>query len=143
VADHKVEQIMVDVQTLITGLATTASRVARGRVYPHPVAPALSLFQGQSVPLNDSFPLQDSELTVNIVGHSRAGEGATDTELNQIAKEVVIALLADTTLGGTVIRTRWSGNQEPSLSGEGDKPISSMIMSFLVHYRHSYTDHSA
>lgn len=142
-ADHKVEQIMDAVKTLVTGLLTTGARVARGRVYPHPSGPALSLFQGASSPLNDSFPLQDSELTINVVGHSRAAEGATDTELNQIAKEVAAALLADTTLGGAVIRTRWSGNQEPALSGDGDKPISSMIMSFIVHYRHSYTDHSA
>lgn len=142
-ADHKVEQIMVAVKALITGLTTTGSNVARGRVYPHPTWPALSLFQGASSPLNDSFPLQDSELTINIVGHSRAAEGATDTELNQIAKEVAAAMLADTTLSGAVIRTRWSGSQEPSLSGDGDKPISSMVMSFLVHYRHSYTDHSA
>lgn len=142
-ADLKAEQIMSAVEALIMGLATTSTRVARGRVYPHPAYPALSLFQGLDAPLNDSFPVQDSELTVNVVGHSRAAEGATDTELNQIRKEVVSALLADYTVGGKAVRIRWAGAQEPVLSGEGDKPISSMQMSFIVHYRHSYTDHSA
>lgn len=141
-ADLIAEQLMSSVEALVTGLTTTGSNVSRGRAYPHPSYPAISLFQGADSPLNESYPTQDSELTVNVVGHVRSTEGATDTQLNQIRKEVVIALLADYTLSGKAIRIRWAGAQEPVISGDGDKPISSMIMSFVIHYRHSYEDHS-
>lgn len=138
---HKAETLMAAVQVLVTGLTTTGSNVERGRAYPHDNFPALSLSQGANMPLNNSFPVQDSELTVNIEAHVRSD--TADTDLNLITREVFVAVMADRTVGGNAIDIRWTGDAEPVESGEGDKPIATKLINFMIHYRHSYTDPGA
>ena len=143
----RAEQIVVAVLAKVTGLATTSTRVTRGRVYAHETVPALTVAQGADSPVDTrtgSSVFLDSELDITITAHVKSSSAQVDTTLNQIRKEVHIALMADVTQGlAFVYLTDPRGASAPSLSGDSDKPTAVMDMTFTFRYRHSYTDASA
>lgn len=149
-ADHKREQIMSAVTSTLTGLTTTGANVTRGRVYSEDETkvPALFIYQGPDNPIeaddDDSvYHHIDSNLTVNIEAAVKDNE-SLDTTLNLINKEVVVALFADITQGvAGVINTAESIIEEPELSAASNKPIATMLMQFVIHYRRSRSDPSA
>lgn len=146
-ADHKDEQVMDAVVAVVTGLTSTGVNVKRGRVYPHDdsALPALSVYMGPSEPVGDpNAQYQDRMLDVRVEAFAKESTDTLDQTLNQIKKEVYIAMQATPTLGlGFVFDTTWSGDTEPDLQDGSNKPTGSVVMNYRVHYRHSYTDPSA
>lgn len=148
-ADHRREQILAAVTAAVTGLATTGANVQRGRVYPvaEGVDTALTVYQGADAPvdaLDLNWHLTDRALVVYVEAHARAAAGVLDGVLNQVEKEVVIALEASPTLGLDFVYDLEQGeSEEPELSGEGAKPVGSLRMHWAVKYRRSRTDPSA
>ena len=70
--------------------------------------------------------------------------GVLDTLLNQIRREVWVAMMADRTLGlPYVIDVRPLGDNEPELSDELEKGAARQRLFFLVKYRHSVADPGA
>lgn len=140
-ANHKAEQVLSAVTTLLTNLATTGSNVERGRFYPfkETVTAALTITQGQLDLVetkNNSF--QDVTLEVIVTAHAKGADGTVESTINQIAKEVYVAMMVDYTLGlGFVQDTIWQGNDEPAL-GRLEKSVVSMDMRFTVKFRHNY-----
>lgn len=147
--DHRAEQIISAFATKITGLSTTGANVKRGRVYswPDTISAALSIYQGADTPLDDAnrpWQFLDSELAVHIDIHVKSSSQQIDTVINQIRKEVTIALQADPSLGlDFVIDLQESGTSDPELSGDGDKPIARARMDWIVKYRRLRTDPSS
>lgn len=147
-ADHRAEQIVARVQTLVTGLATTGSSVARGRgdAVPQEQTPALRVYMGADR-INDPWlpGLLDSEIEVVIQAHVHDSATNVETKLNQIRKEVTIALAADFQigLGAFVHALVETGAERPALGGDLAKPAAAMEMNFLVKYRRSRADPSA
>jgi hypothetical protein len=140
---------MAAVLDAITGLATTGSRVQRGRVYNIEEVPALTLYQGADTPLDADdgqrvISVVDNELLVRVDAHVKTVSTQIDTQLNLIRKEVYAALAPHNVLGLSFVRqVIWRGADEPELSGEGDQPAARMTMNFGIRYRHSATDASA
>src|SRR6266508_4488774 len=100
--DHRREQILAAIQTAVTGLTTTGTRVDRGRDEEIPAenTPALRIAQGAD-PIADPWAqsLLDSEVGVVVKAKVHTSASNVDTLLNQIDKEVNIALTANQTLG--------------------------------------------
>ncbi len=145
-ADHKAEQILSAVITKVTGLTTTGANVFRGRVYAVPDGrlPALCVFMGTDEVIGQwSHQHVDSLLTIHIDAKVKDSAAQVDTTLNQIRKEVAIALQADITQGLSFVQDTQEGDAaEPDLSGEADKPIASQRLEWVFRYRRNRTDPS-
>lgn len=132
--------------TLVTGLTTTSTRVHRGRVYPVDTVPALSVFQGADEPVDDdsqSWPVMDSVLTVYVDAHVRQ-TSTTEGTLNQIRKELTVALMADWTLGLAFVHRVIEGPaNEPERGPDAEKPTQVMRTEWRVHYRRNALDPSS
>ncbi len=143
---HHAEAIMQAILALITGLTITGANVARGRAYPVDAVPALTLMQGEDALADglQNMSFVDRILNVRIACYVKTG-AQFDTDLNQIRREVYVALMANRNLGlpNIVIDTTPAGDDEPELSGDGEKNIGQQIMNFAITYRHSLTDPGA
>lgn len=146
-ADLRAEQIMDAITATLTGLTTTGSNVARGRVYALESWPALTIYQGADIPLQNYVgPADyiDSDLAVTVRAHAKSASTQIDQVLNQIRKEVHIAMMTDETQGlSFVYITTPQGASDPILSGEAEQPGGMMDINFTIRYRHAYGDASA
>lgn len=146
-ADHRAEQIMAAVVTRLTGLATTGANVSRGRLYPldQAKAYALTVSMGAASPAAEpNLAFQDVALDVLVTKHVKDASNQVDTMLNQIGLEVYQAMMSDRTLGLSFVQdVIWSGDTEPEMDGEGNRPTARQETTFSVRYRHSLTDPSA
>lgn len=142
---HRAETIMQAVVTTLTGLTTTAARVERGRVRTVETCPALTIEMGGDdvIPDRSSYPKLHRDLNIKILAHVK-NNTSPDTDLNQIRAEVHAAMVADRTLGQTfVIDVECIGDDEPEISGEGEKITAVQQMNYVVKYRHSWTSAEA
>lgn len=146
-ADHRAEQIMAAVQTTVTGLATTGTNVERGRAddVPSSKTPALRVAMGDDRIVDPwSDALLDSELEVSIFAMVHDSATNVETKLNQVRKEVNVALVANHTLGLAFVHAIVElGARRPTLVGESAKPAAAMEMQYRVKYRRSRLDPSA
>lgn len=143
---HRAETIIDTVKTRVTGLATTGTRVFRGRGYPLQEAdlPALLLYMGADDVIGDlSAALLDCQLQVHVDAVVKT-TAQVDTTLNLIREEVTIALQADHTQGlAFVIDTAEQGADEPDISNDGEQPAGSLRTRWLISYRRSRTNPGA
>jgi len=144
---HRAEQIVAAMQALVTGLATTGTRVDRGR--GEPIAegntPALRVAMGADTIVEPWVQqLLDSDLDVTVEAFVHDSAANVETLLNQIRKEVNIALVADYTLGlAFVLAIVELGATRPQVSGDLAKPAAAMELQYRVKYRRSRLDPSA
>ena len=145
----RAEQIMMAVESTLTGLTTTGANVFRGRVHGLEATevPALALYQGVDTPLGEegfsNLAYLDSELLVKVTAHVKSSS-QTETILNKIRREVHVALMADYTQGlSFVLQTLPRGTAEPLLLGGGETPTASMDMYWGIQYRSSISDPGA
>ena len=129
-------------------LATVpAAKVARGRgeEVAAELTPALRVYMGADDLVDPWLPsLIDSELEVFI--EAKVHDAATNVEtlLNQVRKEVNVALAADSTLGLAFVHAIVElGAGRPQISGDLAKPAASMELRYRVKYRRSRADPSA
>jgi hypothetical protein len=145
-ADHRAEQIVAAVKTLVTGLATTTTNVDRGRddEVAAEKTPALRVRQGEDVIVEPwAHALLDSELEVIVEALVYDSAANVETKLNQIRKEVNIVLVADHTLGLSFVQGVVEMKAErPQLGTDQAKPSGSMEMIYRVLYRRSRLDPS-
>lgn len=147
---HRAEDILAQIVTTLTGLTTTGTKVARGRVYTieETELPALSIYLGADDPIGDKGPtnvqFQDSDLLVRVRAHVKTTSEQVDTTLNLIRREVHVALMADYTQSlNYVLNTIPLGAEEPELSGDGEQPTATLDMNWLIRYRASILDPGA
>ena len=140
---HRAESILDAVTTNLTGLVTTGSQVARGRVWPAPGFPALSIFKGDDLATAEPLDEEERDLSVSVVALVQA-TGNPETTLNQIAAEVFAALMADRTQGlAYVFDTALVGDEAPEIEDSQDLPIGRMEMIYTIRYEHSKTSAEA
>jgi len=146
-ADHRAEQILAAVQTFVWNLATTGTNVDRGRADDVPVekTPALRVVMGDDTIVNPwAQSLLDSEVDVSVFAMVHDSAANVETRLNQVRKEVNIALAADPTLGLAFVHAIVElGARAPILAGDMAKPAGSMELQYRVKYRRALTDPSA
>lgn len=147
---HRAETILQTLVSILTGLTTTGTNVARGRIYAieDDEHPALSVYMGPDDPIGEYGPTNvtyiDSDLSVRITAHVKTNSQQVDTLLNQIRSEVHQALMADVTLGlSYVYMTIPLGADEPDLGGDGEQPTATMDMNWIIRYRSSITNPEA
>lgn len=110
-ADHVRKQLREAVATAVTGLSTTGARVYQSRVYPVQNAelPGLLVYTtGEEVTDQSVGLLIGRTVQVLIEGHAKAAADLDDV-LDQISKEVEIALAATVTVAGKAILLAYEG----------------------------------
>lgn len=135
---HIRREIRDFVLTQITGLTTTGSNAFASRVYPIQSAslPAVIVYTNSESSEESAFSakrVQNRTLELKIEGYVRALNTFDDT-LDDIAEEVEVAVLADTTLGQKAINVELI-NTEATYSGDSEQPVGTIILTFEVHYR--------
>lgn len=145
-ANHRAEQILAAVQTKVTGLTTTGTHVDRGRGDDIPAenTPALRVAMGADTILDPWSPqVLECELEVSVFGYAYDSATNIETLLNQIRKEVTIALTADFTLGLAFVEgLTEQGAQKPDIGSDAAKPSGRLEMQFKVQYQRTRTDPS-
>lgn len=143
---HKAESAVVAVVGKVTGLATTGSRVYRGRSYPvaSDAFPCLLVYQGpERIVQRQLADYVDAEITVYIEARVRSTAGTLETQLNAIREEITVALMADYTQGVGIIDTIEDDTDQPELSGEGEQPVGTLRTSWRLYYRRTRTNPGA
>jgi len=136
-ADHLHKQIRAALVTALTGLTTTGSRVFANRLYVLQDAnlPGLRIYcdEERAEPLTVHSPqMQARELTVSVEAVAKAASGLDDT-LDQIAKEVEVALAAGITVAGETLEVIYAGM---SYDDEAlDKPVGAKRMRFSIPFQ--------
>lgn len=133
---HIREQITAAVAAAVTGLATTGARVyrARDRALQDADLPGLIVRgMGEAVDISSLGinRLLDRTMRVEIAAHVKASSGY-DTTLNQVLKEIEVALVSANLSGGKYISPIEIG--DPEISEEAEKPVARQIFVFEVPY---------
>lgn len=132
-ADHLHKQIRAALVTKLTGLTTTATRVYANRLYPLGDAslPGLRIFldEESAEALTIHAPTSQRSLTLTVEACAKAASGLDDT-LDQISKEVEVALSSGISVGGRTLVPDYAGM---SFSDEiADKPVGVKSMRFNI-----------
>lgn len=123
--NHAHQQIRAAVVTMLTGLATTAARVYPNRLYAISDAdlPAIRVFVDEESATAQSIHkpyIQERTLRLVVEGCAKANT-ALDVILDQISKEIEIALSADIVIGTVRIQALYTGSEfQDAIS---DKPV--------------------
>ncbi len=143
-ADHMREQILDAIETLLTGLTTTGSRVTRLRSGVITLAdlPGLNVAMGEEQSAGDRgqtvFNAIDVVLEVGIEARVSSAEGALDQLLNTIAAEVYAAMRGLSLTG--VQHSYWFSSGSPEIITEAVTPIATQTITYIIEYRHSLAD---
>jgi hypothetical protein len=137
-ANHLRRQIREQVASTVGSLTTTGSRVYQSRVYPLAAAnlPGLLIYttsETSTVDQMGSQPQLARFLNLVIEGYAKGASSVDDT-LDGIAKEVEIAMAADTTINSLAVDSNLE-TTDVSFSGEGEQPVGVITMNYLVQYR--------
>ena len=146
-ADHKREQILDATITTLNALVTTAvDQVVRGRDTPYPltVDKALSVYAGNDEPIeNSGWDAIYSNLVIYVDIHVRTSSEQIDTLINEVRKQVTIALFTDFTQGLSFVNDLTEESAlEPELEGSGEAVTGLMRVNFKYLYNRSYSDPS-
>ena len=142
---HRAESIMAAVATALTGLATTGTRVQRGRPYQVDSVPALTIDMGGDEVLPDArdFSRLTRALQVIITAHVQATTNL-ETILNTIRAEIFAELMSDITMGlGYVVQIQLEQDAPPEIDAGADQPTARQEMTWTVYYTHSGTSTEA
>jgi hypothetical protein len=142
--DHVRKQIRVAAAALLTGLATTGSRVFvdRARRLQPSDLPALKVYLGdEKMDMKEPMAprLRERQLVLIVEALVAANAGYDDT-MDQIVKEVENALDSNNGLTGLCKAIEPHEYQRARFGGEADTVIGSQEMQFMVLY---YTRQSA
>ena len=137
-ANHLRHQIRENVATTVSGLTTTGTRVFQSRVYPLEATnlPCLLVYTlSESVVYKSAGRPRQTLRTVQVVIEGvHALTADLDDKLDLICKEVEVAMCANVKRGSLAIDTRLEGTEITLVGGEGQKPMGSAKMSWLVEY---------
>ena len=138
-ANHLRRQIREGIATALTSLATTGARVFQSRVYPLQSAelPGLliSTRSETAEPLTIHPPrMLGRVVLVEVVAIAKLTADLDDT-LDQICKEVEIALTDPVPTLASIAKTIYLTSTEFDLERGGEKPTGSATMIFAVDYK--------
>jgi len=120
------------VRSALMGLPSIAGNVFVDRVYALQAAdtPCLLLSVSEAVDLDGLTGVQRRTLGVSVEALAKVNHGLSDT-LDDIGVEVEEALAAPITLGGKPGNLlTYTGADAPTLAGEGERPVGSLVMNF-------------
>lgn len=134
---HARTQIRKAVVNALKGNTAAENRVYESRVYPldDPKLPALLVFTPQESMGQPSIQrprTQMRQLQLMVEGYLKA-RGDIDSDADALALEVEQLLGADPTLGG-LVKDAMLDTTATRLSGEGEKPVAIVSLTFLILY---------
>lgn len=139
------ETIMQTVQSVLN--ASLAANVYRGRVdsFNDDELPAVVVFQGAEEPASESgrmnLAFMDQLLTVRTECAARTTQENIETDLNELRRQVHAVLMAENALNlAYVIDIIPAGVDEPVIDGSSDKFTGTMVLNWVVYYRHQHQD---
>ena len=146
-ADHRAEQIAAAVTANVAGLATTGANVLRSRTtaIARTKLPALVVRLVSEDIVDESVSgLMRRDLTIAVHGYARSvNEETLETTLNQIRKEITVAMQADHTQGLAFVIDTNELTAEYELVEEGEQTVGVIKTDWMVGYRTSRADPSA
>lgn len=136
-ADHVRQQIREQFASQITGLATTGSNVFQSRFYNLEAGnlPAIIVYtKDETIEPSTlgSNRVMNRTLFLTAEIYVKSVTNADDT-IDDICKEVEVAISADPTLGG-LAKDCYIEEMEATLNGEGDRPVIVGLLTFNVNY---------
>jgi len=136
--DHVRQRIREQVATTVTGLATTGSNVFQSRVYSlsDDVLPALLVYSvSESSDIDSMGPIGSLTriLSLSIEGYVKNVSDYDDV-IDDVCKEVEIAMAGDKTLNGLAQNSYLSGT-DINYNGEGEQPVGIVTMNYVIQYR--------
>ena len=139
-ANHLRRQIRERAATTLTGLTTTGSNVFQSRVYPMESAglPGLCIYTTEETVEMQSMGAtrhvsRDLKLIVEVYATDSAN---VDDTLDQIGKEIEIAMSGDITLND-LAQDSYLSSVEITLSGDGSTGIGKITHSYIVVYQNA------
>ena len=137
-ANHLRRQIRERAATTLTGLTTTGSNVFQSRVYPMESAglPGLCIYTTEeTVEIQSMGGTRNvsRDLTLIVEGYATDSANVDDT-LDQIGKEIEIAMSGDITLND-LAQDSYLSSVEITLSGDGSTGIGKITHSYTVVYQ--------
>ncbi len=138
-AKHLRTQIREATATALASLTTTGSNVFESRVYSFAVTtlPSLVIYTKSETVAPDTVRAADGlmrRLDLVIEGYAKSDTATLDDTLDEINKEVEIALAAVPTLGGLCL-DQYLRTVDIDLTAEGETPAGVITMIFEVTYR--------
>lgn len=134
---HVRQSIRENIETTLTGLTTTGSRVFASRVYPIAAdnLPGLAIYTSDENSEYATVGLPRTQirtLSVTVEAYVR-GNSNYDDSLDTICSEIEIALYTDLTRGGHAKDTKVTA-MDAEFSGEGDQPVARATLRVQVEY---------
>lgn len=137
-ANHLRRQIREAIASAITGLATTGSRVFQARVYPLESADLPGLLVSTLAETSERATLPAPGLMVRTlrlqVVAIASGVSDVDDTLDQICKEVEIALAMPCTALAGIAKTITLASTDIELTGTSSRPVGQAAMTYEVVY---------
>ena len=139
-ANHLRRQIRERAATTLTGLTTTGSNVFQSRVYPMQSAglPGLCIYTtDEAIEIQSMGGTRNvsRDLTLIVEGYATDSANVDDT-LDQIGKEIEIAMSGDITLND-LAQDSYLSSVEITLSGDGTTGIGKITHSYNVVYQNA------
>lgn len=139
-ANHLRRQIRERAATTLTGLTTTGSNVFQSRVYPMESAglPGLCIYTtDEAIEIQSMGGTRNvsRDLTLIVEGYATDSANVDDT-LDQIGKEIEIAMSGDITLND-LAQDSYLSSVEITLSGDGSSGIGKITHSYTVVYQNA------
>ena len=147
---HRAEEIMSAIESRLATLSAKGIKALRGRSFPGDgsALPRVNVYQGSDRPVEkgvNNLALIDRELEVRVDAYVDAAPEQLDAALNQIRREVYVAMMAEQNMTLPFIQiVMWKGDGAPEVPDpEAHPSVGRVAMSFAVRYRHSHGNPSA
>ena len=134
---HLRQSIRERIGTLVTGLTTTGSNVFQSRVYPveDGSLPCLLVYTtSEESEVTEIASPRPMTRFLNVIVQGVVGATTPDDTLDDISKEVEVALAGDVTIN-SLANNSFLSSTTIEFNAEGAKPIGTVMLNYIVEYR--------
>ena len=134
---HLRQSIRERIGTLVTGLSTTGSNVFQSRVYPveDGSLPCLLVYTtSEESEVTEIASPRPMTRFLNVIVQGVVGATTPDDTLDDISKEVEVALAGDVSINNFA-NNSFLSSTTIEFNAEGAKPIGTVMLNYIVEYR--------
>ena len=134
---HLRQSIRERIATDVTGLSTTGSNVFQSRVYPVEDAslPCLLVYTtSEESEVTEIASPRPMTRFLNVIVQGVVGATMPDDTLDDISKEVEVALAGDVTIN-SLANNSFLSSTSIEFNSDGAKPIGTVMLNYIVEYR--------
>ena len=134
---HLRQSIREGIATDVTGLSTTGSNVFQSRVYPVEDAslPCLLVYTtSEESEVTEIASPRPMTRFLNVIVQGVVGATTPDDTLDDISKEVEVALAGDVSINN-LANNSFLSSTTIEFNAEGAKPIGTVMLNYIVEYR--------